>query len=50
MAEAIRQKTMDELDAAAAVSDAACTEQESAFAAEKAPVETEIAAPAYLVF
>jgi hypothetical protein len=50
MAEAIRQKTVDELNAAAVVPDAAHTEQESAVSTEKAPAEAELDAPAYLVF
>ncbi len=50
MAEAIRQKTVDELNAAAVVPDAAHTEQESAVSTEKAPAEAEFDAPAYLVF
>ena len=50
MAEAIRQKTVDELNAAAVVPDASHTEQESAVSTEKAPAEAELDAPAYLVF
>ena len=50
MAEAIRQKTVDELNAAAVVPDAANTEQDSAVSTEKAPAEAEFDAPAYLVF